>query len=101
MGKPRFTKEQVILAVREHEAGIAAEVICRRHGISAGTFDRWQARYAVTGSPKNARSAPLAQENRRLRLRLADALLRVTALEDQLARASGEAETEQSDGNRS
>ena len=88
MGKARFTKEQVIGAVRAYEAGVAAEVICRRHGISTNTFDRWCARYAVRGSSNDARPAPLARENQRLKLRLADALLRVTALEDELERCA-------------
>ena len=76
MPKRRFTKEQVISAVREHEAGVAAEVICRRHAISERTFGRWQARYAGMGTLLTRRLRKLEAENRQLKKRLAEALLR-------------------------
>ena len=36
--KKRFTEEQIIGAIKEHEAGAKAEDICRRLGISHGMF---------------------------------------------------------------
>ena len=84
MAKARFTKEQVIGAVRAHQAGVAAAAICRHHGISPTMFDRWWARYAGT-QPMSLAPVSLAEENQRLKARLAEALLRVTALEDQIS----------------
>ena len=34
----RFTEEQIIGMLREHEAGAKAPELCRRHGISSATF---------------------------------------------------------------
>ena len=76
MPKRQFTKEQVMNAVHEHEAGVAAEVICRRHAISERTFGRWQAKYAGVGTPLLERLRTLEAENRHLKRRLAEAMTR-------------------------
>lgn len=42
MKKKRFTKEQIIAALKEHEAGANVADICRRLGVADGTFYRWK-----------------------------------------------------------
>ncbi len=44
MKKARFTEEQIIGILREHEAGAATLDVCRKHGISSATF-KWKAKY--------------------------------------------------------
>jgi putative transposase len=39
MRKARFTEEQIIGILKEHEAGARSEELCRRHGISGTTFN--------------------------------------------------------------
>jgi len=34
----RFSEEQIIAVLREHEAGAKTAEVCRRHGISDATF---------------------------------------------------------------
>ena len=36
--KSRFSEEQIIGILKEHQAGIGAKELCRKHGISDGTF---------------------------------------------------------------
>jgi putative transposase len=36
--KKRYTEEQIIKAIKDHEAGAKVDDICRRLGISVGTF---------------------------------------------------------------
>ncbi|CAB0151387.1 hypothetical protein PSI9734_01775 [Pseudidiomarina piscicola] len=44
--KKRYSEEQIIKAIKEHEAGAKVEDICRRLGISNGTFYNWRSKYA-------------------------------------------------------
>jgi len=38
MKKSRFTEDQIIGVLKEHQAGIPTAELCRKHGISDATF---------------------------------------------------------------
>ena len=44
--KARFTDEQIIKLLKEHETGEGAADICRRYGISQGTFYKYKSKYS-------------------------------------------------------
>jgi putative transposase len=46
MKEKRYSDEQIIKAIKEHEAGIKVEDFCRDLGISNGTFYNWRSKYA-------------------------------------------------------
>ncbi len=45
MKRSRFTQEQIIGVLKEHQAGAAAADLCRKHGISEATFYAWRSKY--------------------------------------------------------
>ena len=45
MKHKRFSDEQVIGVLKEHEAGAKVDDICRRHAISSATFYTWRKKY--------------------------------------------------------
>jgi putative transposase len=45
MKRSRFTEEQIIGILKEHQAGLSAADLCRKHGISDATFYNWRSKY--------------------------------------------------------
>ena len=45
MKRKRFTEEQIIAVLKEHEAGMKTGDLARKHGISEATLYNWKAKY--------------------------------------------------------
>lgn len=82
MKRARFTEEQIIGILREHEAGAATSEVCRKHGISSATFYKWKAKYGGLEVSEAKRLRSLEDENRRLKKLLAETMLDNAMLKD-------------------
>jgi putative transposase len=86
MKRKRHTEDQVIAILKEHEAGLKTAELCRKHGISEGTFYNWKAKYGGLEVADAKRLKALEGENARLKKLLADAMLDNAALKDLLSK---------------
>ena len=84
MRKSRFSEDQIIGILREHEAGMPTAEVCRKHGISDATFDKRKARYGGLELSEAKRLRALEDENGKLKRLLAEAMLDNAALKDLL-----------------
>ena len=82
MKKSRFNEEQIIGVLKEAEAGIKPAELCRKHGLSEQTFYRWKAKYGGMDVSDAKRLRALEDENRRLKLMVAN-----QALDNEILRA--------------
>ena len=86
MRKSRFTEEQIVAALKEHEAGASTKELCRRHGIAAETLYNWKRKYGGMGVSEARRLRMLEEENSRLKRLVADLSLDNRALKDVLSK---------------
>jgi putative transposase len=86
MRRSRYTEEQIVSILKQHEAGLGTEELCRRHGISQQTFYRWKAKYGGLDTNDARKLKALEDENRRLKRLVADLSLDNAALKDVLSK---------------
>jgi putative transposase len=80
MRRSRFTEEQVIAALKEHEAGARVPDLCRKLGVSQHTFYRWRSKYGGMEVSDARKLKALEEEDRRLKHIVADFTLDVQML---------------------
>ena len=89
MRRSRFTDERIVAALKEHEAGVSTQELCRRLGIRQETLYRWKRKYGGLEVGDARRLRELEEENRRLKRLVAEQALDVLALKDVLSKNFG------------
>ncbi len=86
MKRIRFTEEQIIAVLREHEVGAKTADLARRHGVSEATLYNWKAKYGGMDVSDAKRLRSLEEENRKLKKLLAESMLDQAALKELLSK---------------
>jgi putative transposase len=82
MKRSRFTEEQFIGILKEHEAGSKTANVCRKYGISDATFYKYKAKYGGMVLSDARKLKAFEDENAKLKKLLAEAMLDMAILKD-------------------
>ncbi len=86
MKRSRFSEEQIIGILKEHQAGMTAVELCRKHGVSDATFYKWRSKYSGMNVSDAKRLKTLEAENARLKKLLAEQMMDVSTLREMLGK---------------
>jgi putative transposase len=86
MKRSRFSEEQIIGILKEHESGVSVADLCRKHGVSDASIYKWKAKFGGMDVSEAKRLRSLKDENTKLKRLLADAMLDNAALKDLLGK---------------
>ena len=86
MKQARFTEDQIIGMLKEHEAGAKTADLARKHGVSEATLYNWKAKYGGMDVSEAKRLKQLEDENAKLKKLLAEQMLDAAALRELLAK---------------
>jgi putative transposase len=86
MKRSRFTEDQIIGVLKEHESGAKTAGLARKHGVSEATLYNWKAKYGGMDVPEAKRLKQLEDENAKLKKLLAEQMLDGAALRELLSK---------------
>ena len=82
MKRSRFSENQIIKILKEAEAGVPLNDLCRSYGFSKSSFYKWKAKYGGMEVSDLRRLRELEEENRRLKQMYAELSLEHQVLKD-------------------
>lgn len=82
MKKSRFSEQQIINILKQADAGVKVQDLCRQHGISDATYYKWKSKYGGMEASDIKRLREVEAENGKLKRMFADLALENRALKD-------------------
>ena len=82
MKRKRFTEEQIITILKEHEAGMRVQDLVRKHNVSEQSIYRWKSKYGGMEVSEVKRLKALEKENEELKKIVAEQALDIRMLKD-------------------
>ena len=82
MKRSKFTETQILKILKEAEAGVPLNDLCRTHGFSKSAFYNWKAKYGGMEASDLRRLKELEEENARLKKMYAELSLDHGILKD-------------------
>lgn len=82
MKQTRFTDEQTISILTEHEADAKCVDLCCKHGMSEDTFYNWKAKFGGMTVSEAKRLKALEDEHAKLKKLLAEQMQGLAAMKD-------------------
>ena len=86
MRKSRFSERQIVVVLKQVEAGIPIQDLIRKYGICEQTFYRWKKKYGGLDASELQQLNQLREENRRLKGLVADLTLDKQILQEVLSK---------------
>ena len=86
MKRKRYSVEQIMAAVKQHEAGMTVVDVCRKLGIAEATFYRWKKDDGGLEPDQLRELKQLREENERLKRVVADLSLDKAMLQEVVGR---------------
>ena len=86
MKRSRFSEEQIIGILKEHQAGMSTAELCRKYGVSDATFYKWRSKYGGMEVSEAKRLKSLEEENAKLKKLLAESMMDVSTLREMLGK---------------
>ena len=82
----RYSTEQIIRVLKEREAGVTLNELCRKYGIAEQTYYKWHKKYGGMDAGDARRLKDLELENNRLKKMVAELSLDKHILEELLTK---------------
>ena len=82
MKKSRFSETQIVAILKEADAGLKVDEICRKHGVSSATYYKWKSKYGGMDVSDAKRLKALEKENAELKKMYAEAMLGIKVLKE-------------------
>ncbi len=82
MARKRYSVEQIVAAVKQHELGTSVPELCRKLGIAEATFYRWKQQYGGLEACEARELKQLREENAKLKKLVAERDLEIDVMKE-------------------